>query len=223
MRNQFCSFKPDYSAENATDNNNRPSAPIAPAIPGELLNDEEEKKDEEWDSSRDDIFNKKVNPQAVKKAIDGVESEKITDRPYFYVAFTILKLLKYIPKNTSPRDFLLWVNLHFNCGWPEEPEKKHLLYFRLEGILKKLSKKHPSEWKDAAEDGEEYWGNMNLEYYNLAISFKNVFTYTIINKKEVANSESFEHLKDRVEILSGAIYAHGLLWAPEEAYINNGK
>ncbi len=220
MRNQFCSFKPDYSAANATDNNNRPLKPIVPAITKELLNNEKEEDNEEWDSSRDGIFNKKIKPQAVKKAISSVESEKITDRPYYYVAFTILKILKYIPQKTSPRDFLLWVNLHFNCGWSEDPKKKQL-YFRLEGIVKKLSKKHPSEWKDDADNGEKYWGNMNIDYYNLAISFKNVFT--MAEGGSVDNSESFEHLRDRVGFLSGAIYAHGLLWAPDDAYINDGK
>jgi hypothetical protein len=223
MAGSPCLFRANESAENATDNNNRPSVPFAPAIPGELLNDEEEEVEEEWDSSRDGFFNDKINPRAVKKAIDAVESEKITDRPFFFIAFTILKLLKYIPQNTSPRDFLLWVNLHFNCGWPEDPKKKHQLYFRLGGILKKLSKKHPSKWKDDADDGEEYWGNMNIEYYNLAISFKNVFTLTLVKGEPVDDSESFEHLRDRVELLSGKIYAHGLLWAPEEAYINKGK
>ncbi len=223
MRNQFCSFKPDYSAENATDNNNRPSVPIAPAIPVELFNDVEEKDDEKWDSSRDGIFNKKIKPQAIKKAIDSVESEKIKDRPFFYVTFVILKILKYIPYNTSPRDFLLWVIFHFKCRWAEDPKKKHQLYFRLGGILKKLSKKHPSEWKDADDNGEEFWGNMNLEYYNLAISFKNAFTMVMVKGKPIGDSESFEHLRDRVELLSGAYDVYGTLFAPEEAYINDGK
>lgn len=222
VANSPCIFQPDYSAANATDSNNRPPEPVAPRFPEEFINgcvmDEEE-----WDSSRDGIFDKKVRPQAIKKAIDSVQSEKITNRPYFYVAFRVLKILKYIPVKTSPRDFLLWINLHFNCQWSEEPEKKHQLNFRLEGILKKLSKKHPSEWKDADDDGEEFWANLNLEYYNLAVNFKNAFTYTIIDKKEVGDSESFEHLKDRVELLSGAREISDLLWAPNEAYINFGK
>lgn len=222
VANSPCNFQPDFSAENATDSNNRPPEPVAPRFPEELMNGCI--KDEEgWDSSRDEIFNEKIRPQAVKKAINGVQSEKITDRPYYYVAFRILKILKYIPAKTSPRDFLLWINLHFDCKWSEEPEKKHQLNFRLEGTLKKLSKKHPSEWKDADNDGVEFWANLNLDYYNLAIAFKNAFTYTIIGKKQADSSESFEHLKDRVEMLSGASEIHGLLWAPDEAYINFGK
>lgn len=221
LANSPCIFQPDYTAETATDNNNRPSEPIRPAFLEDYMNIC--KEDEEiWDSSRDGIFNKKIKPQAVKKAIDTVESE-ITDRPYYYVAFRILKILKYIPLNTSPHDFLLWVNLHFNCGWSEERKKRHQLSFRLEGILKKLSKKHPSEWKDAANDGKKFWGNKNIEYYNLAISFKNVFTITMDKGKPVIDSESYEHLKDRVEFLSGARDICGSLWVSEEAYINNGK
>lgn len=224
VANSPCIFQADYSAENATDINNRPSESLSLQIPDEILNIKVEKgEDQEWDSSRDGIFNKKIKPQAVKKAIDRVESEKITGRPFFYVVFRILKILKYIPLSTSPRDFLLWVNFHFNCGWSEDPKKKHQLSFRLDGILKKLSKKHPSEWKDADDDGEKFWGNLNIEYYYLAISFKNAFTMTMDKDNPVADSESYEHLKDRVELLSGACDLYGTLFAQEEAYINNGK
>jgi len=222
VANSPCQFIPNENAENATDSNNRPSGDIIPTIPNSLLKTGNE-VEEEWDSSRDGIFNKKVNPQAVKKAINSVESERITDRPYFFVAFVILKILKYIPLNTSPRDFLLWVNLHFNCGWSEESKKKHQLNFRLEGTLKKLSTMHPSAWKNADDDGKEFWGKMNLDYYNLAISFKNAFTYTMINKMPVSNSDSFEHLRDRVELLSGVYDMYGTLLASAEAYINDGK
>ena len=37
------------------------------------------------------------------------------------------------------------------------------------------------------------------------------------------DSDSFEHLKDRVEFLAGAREVHGLFWTPDEAYINDGK
>lgn len=222
VANSPCIFQADYSAENATDINNRPPMPVVPEFPADLQNGYSD-DEEDWDSSRDGIFDKKIKPQMIKKAIDGVKSEKIKKRPYFFVAFTILKILGYIPIDTSPRDFLLWVNLHFNCGWSEDSKKKNLL-FKLEGTIQTLKKKHPSEWKDAKDDeGKDFWGNNNLEYYKLAISFKNVFTMTMVDGKPVGDSESFEHLKDRVEFLSGAQDYSGVLYAPEESYINLGK
>lgn len=216
-----CSFTPNDSAEQAMSNNNRPSVPEAPTIPKYLLNGCDE-SEEGWDSSRDSIFDEKIKPLIIKRAIDGVKSEKIKKKPYFFVAFTILKILKYIPLNTSPREFLLWVNLHFKCGWPEDPKTKKL-YFNLDGTLQKLSKMHPSEWKDAKDDeGRDFWGKVNLEYYKLAISFKNAFTMTMFDGKPVDDSESFEHLRDRVEFLSGARDYYGMLYAPDKEYINLG-
>ena len=88
----------------------------------------------------------------------------------------------------------------------------------MEGTVKKLDDLHPSEWKD-----NSIYGKLGKHYRLLALSFKNAFTVTMINGEPVADSESYEHLKDRVEFLSGACDYHGALWAPDEAYINNGK
>ena len=88
----------------------------------------------------------------------------------------------------------------------------------MEGTVKILDDLHPSEWKD-----DSLYGKLGKHYRLLALSFKNAFTVTMINGKPIADSESYEHLKDRVEFLSGARDYHGVLWAPNEAYINDGK
>ena len=211
-----CKFTANYSAKQATANYNRPSDPQTANIPPQFK--EKSEAEEDWDSSRDGIFKKKINPQRLKEAIEGVESEKVSGRPYYFVLFKILKILKYIPMNTTPRDFLLWVNLHFNCGWSENPNKRHLLNFRLEGTIKQLSRKHPSEWKDS-----DSWGDIGSNYYKLAISFKNAFTQTMVNGQPVDNSESFEHIKDRPQLLRDAQWYFDRFLVPDGAYINNGK
>ncbi|MBR2229124.1 MAG: hypothetical protein IJ886_02475 [Prevotella sp.] len=212
--NSPCRFIASINAEQATDENNRPSQSSVPPIPYSYK--EKAKAEEAWDSSRDVIFDMKIRPQQVKKAMDGVESEKVSGRPYYFVAFTVLKILKYIPLNTSPRDFLLWVNLQYHCGWSEDPQKKHQLSFRLQGTIKELSKKHPSEWKNV-----ESWGDMAMEYHKLAVSFKNAFTQTLVNGILIDNSESFNMLTDRKCILRGAIEVNeGEYYAPDDAFIN---
>lgn len=213
VANSPCQFIPNENAENATDNNNRPTD-----YPIPTLLEANNEVEEEWDSSRDDIFNNKVKPHEIKKAIDGVESEKVSGRPYFFVVFTILKIIKYIPINTSPRDFLLWVNLHFNRGWSENPHKKHQLNFRLEGTIKQLSRKHPSEWKDW-----DSWSDIGSVYYKLAISLKNAFTQVVDKGQLVDDSESFEHIIDRPQFLRGAQWIFDKYYVQDGAYINNGK
>ena len=180
--------------------------------------DDYEVNEEEWDDHFDFIFDKKINPKEVKKGIEKVKSEKIKDRRFYYVTYRILKILKWIPMELSESDYLRWINLHFNCGWENNMNQKKAFLFNLEGSVKKLDDLHPSEWKD-----NSIYGILGKHYRLLAISFKNTFTVTIINGKPVADSESFEHLKDRAEFLSGARDYHGALWTPDEAYINDGK
>lgn len=173
---------------------------------------------EEWDDTYDFIFDKRVRPQEIKRAIETVKSEKIKDRRFYYVAYRILKVITWIPVEIPESDYMRWINYHFECGWEKNKTQKKAFLFNLEGSVKKLDDLHPSEWKD-----NSIYGKLGKYYRLLAISFKNIFTVTIINNHPVADSESYEHLKDRVEFLSGARDYHGALWAPDEAYINNGK
>lgn len=194
-----------------------PQIPLAPKGFGQ--EEEEEKKEEEkWDDTFDFIFDEKINPREVKRVIETVKSDKIKDRRFYYVSFRILKVLKWIPIETLESDYLRWINCHFKCGWEKNKNQKKAFLFNLEGTVKDLDDLHPSEWKD-----DSLYGKLGKYYRLLAISFKNTFTLTIINGKSVYNSESYEHLKDRVEFLSGARDVHGLLWAPDEAYINDGN
>lgn len=178
----------------------------------------EETEEAEWEDKYDYIFDEKVRPQEVKRAIETVKSEKIKDRRFYYVSFRILKVLKWIPIEVSESDYLKWINCHFECGWEKNKNQKKAFLFNLEGTVKKLDDLHPSEWKD-----NSIYGKLGKHYRLLAISFKNTFTMTIINGKTDGESESYEHLKDRVEFLSGARDYHGALWAPDDAYINDGK
>ena len=113
---------------------------------------------------------------------------------------------------------MLWVNLHFNCGWSENPHKKHQLNFRLEGTIKQLSKKHPSEWKN-----DKTWGDIGSDYYKLAITLKNAFTQVMDKGKCVDDSESFEHMIDRPQFLRGAQWIFDRYLVRDGAYINDGK
>ena len=180
--------------------------------------EQEENEEIEWDDEYDYIFDERVKPQEIKRAIEMVKSVKIKDRRFYYVAYRILKVIKWIPVEISESDYMRWINCHFKCGWEMNKTQKKAFLFNLEGSVKKLDDLHPSEWKD-----NSIYGILGKHYRLLAISFKNTFTVTIINGKPVADSESFEHLKDRAEFLSGARDYHGALWAPDEAYINDGK
>jgi hypothetical protein len=190
-----------------------PQMPQAPKGSGQ-----EEKEDEKWDKQYDFIFDQRVKPQEIKRAIETVKSEKIRDRRFYYVSFRILKVLKWIPIDTLESDYLKWINCHFECGWEKNKNQKKAFLFNLEGTVKVLDDLHPSEWED-----DSLYGKLGKHYRLLALSFKNVFTMTIVNGKPDGESESYEHLRDRVEFLYGTRDVCGTLWAPEEAYVNDGK
>lgn len=193
-----------------------PQTPHIPQTP--KGSGQEEIEEEEWDDTFDYIFDERVRPQEIKRTIETVKSEKVKDRRFHYVAYRILKVIKWIPVEISESDYLRWINCHFKCGWENNKNQKKAFLFNLEGTVKKLDDLHPSEWKD-----DSLYGKLGKHYRLLAISFKNAFTYTMIDKKPIGDSESYEHLKDRVEFLSGAREYHGALWAHDEAYINDGK
>ena len=111
-----------------------------------------------------------------------------------------------------------WVNLHFNCGWGSFKENKNRFYFNLEDSSKNLKVQHPSEWNEST-----MYARKGIVYHQLAFDVKNTYTVVVDNGIILEDSDSFEHLKDRVEFLAGAREVHGLFWTPDEAYINDGK
>lgn len=214
-----CQYVANDNAEQATSNYNRPSEPAGPVIPLTII-DNIEDTNEEWDNSLDGIFDEKIKPWEVKKAIDAVpSSEKIQrDRRFYYVGYRILKVIKWIPMETSESDYLRWVNFHFGCGWEKNRNQKKAFLFSLEGTVVKLGDLHPSDWKD-----DTLYSDLGKHYRSLAISFKNKFTQTIVKGNAVDDSESYEHLKDRAHFLRGAKFIFDKWIVPPEAYINNGQ
>lgn len=220
MRNQFCSFTPSYTASEATDNHNRPTEPPGPKIPDSLLN-VEDKGEEEWDDTYDYIFDEKVKPQALFNAMKGTKySDKITDRRFYYVAYRVFDAINYFSKGTSEHQYLQWINLHFNDyekRWIDDHDHIYLFRFKLDGTAKEL-KVHPAKWNTI-----KMYSDLAAIHYKLANDLKNTFTFVVDdNGDELKYSESYEHLKDYPQYLSGAKWIVDRFLVPEEAYLNKG-
>ena len=214
-----CHYVANDNAEQATADNNRPPISPVPKIPAEMLNSVIV-EDEEWDDTYDYIFDERVKPLEIKKAMEGIKKypSRISQRRFYYVTYRILDVINYFSDKVTPSDFLRWINLHFNCGWIDDNEHRKQFVFALEGSSKNLEDQQPSDW-----DEKTIRGGSGKQHHQLAVTLKNTFTETIVNGIAVDDSESFEHLKDRTEFLSGARDYHGALWTPDEAYINDGK
>ena len=177
-------------------------------------------EDEKWDDRYDYIFNDKVKPREIKKAMESIVlPRKISKIRFFYVTCRILEILNYIPDSSSRNDFLRWVNIHLNCGWPDDKQHKRRFSFTLEDSSKNLETQHPSEW-----DENTIKGGSGIYHHQLAITLKNTFTQTVVNGHHVDDSDSFDHLIDRGRFLLKAVHLRDNdYYIPEDAYINNGK
>lgn len=176
--------------------------------------------DEEWDDTYDYIFDERVKPWELKKALEGIKyPTRISQRRFYYVTYRILDVIKYFSDKVTPSDFLRWINLHFNCGWIDDNEHRKQFVFALEGSSKNLEDQHPSDW-----DEKTIRGGSGKQHRQLAITLKNTFTETMVKGIAVDNSDSFEHLRDRGQYLSHAYHVKdNEYFIPDDAYINNGK
>lgn len=208
-----CHFTANENAGQATTDNNRPSVSPLPKTHEANFHGTEE-----WDDCLDGIFDKKVKPWEIKKAIENVSSEKIHDRRFYYVSYRILKVINWIPVGIPESQYLRWINYHFECGWERNKNQKKAFLFNLEGTVRKLDDLHPSKWKD-----NTLYSDLGKHYRLLALSFKNAFTQTVINGTVVDDSDSFEHLKDRPVFLRGAKLVFDRWMVPDGTSINNGK
>ena len=174
-----------------------------------------------WDDTYDYIFDKRVKPHALFNAMKGINySNKIKVRRFYYVVYRVLNAINYFSKGTSEHQFLQWINLHFNDSehrWIDDHEHLYLFRFKLERSAKEL-KVHPSKWKTI-----DMYSDLAMIHYNLAIDIKNTFTFVVDkNGEEIKDSESYEHLKDRPQFLSGATWYVDKYLFTEDAYINKG-
>lgn len=181
----------------------------------ESVSNEMENVSSPWNDSLDDIFDEKVKPQEIYKALKrNIPDKKLLGRPQHYVSFRILRILKYLKSDTTAKDYLKWINLHFNSGWSND----NALKFRIKH-KNEFDKLHPSKWESIDTKSK-----INESYYNYAIDLKNAFTQTIENGNRVDDSDSFEHLKDRPRFLSNAYEVdNDKYFVKDEDYINNGK
>lgn len=191
-------------------------------------NEENEDEDEvapevrEYDTTYDYIFDPRVKPEALFNAMKGIKyHNKITERRFYYVAYRVFDAINYFSKGTSEHQYLQWINLHFNeyeDRWIDDHDHIYLFRFKLDGTAKKL-KVHPSKWNSI-----KMYSDLAAIHYKLANDLKNTFTFVEDdNGDELKDSESYEHLKDYPQYLSGAQWIVDKYLVPDDAYVNKGR
>ena len=184
--------------------------------------DEVAPESREYDTTYDYIFDPRVKPKALFNAMKGIKyHNKITERRFYYVAYRVFDAINYFSKGTSEHQYLQWINLHFNDyedRWIDDHDHIYLFRFKLDGTAKKL-KEHPSKWNSI-----KMYSDLAAIHYKLANDLKNTFTFVVDdNGDELKDSESYEHLKDYPQYLSGAQWIVDKYLVPDEAYVNKGR
>lgn len=184
--------------------------------------DEVAPESREYDTTYDYIFDPRVMPKALFNAMKGIKyHNKITERRFYYVAYRVFDAINYFSKGTSEHQYLQWINLHFNDyedRWIDDHDHIYLFRFKLDGTAKKL-KEHPSKWNSI-----KMYSDLAAIHYKLANDLKNTFTFVVDdNGDELKDSESYEHLKDYPQYLSGAQWIVDKYLVPDEAYVNKGR
>lgn len=111
---------------------------------------------EKWIDWLDTVFHPNINAEEVAKTIRKCMSSHLSMRCNLYVAFRVLSEINWIPSPSNhQKDFLMWGNAHFDCGW--DWWKKDL--FKFTEIDDRIKTTSISQWD------KNTMTNRNGEYY----------------------------------------------------------
>lgn len=172
----------------AGDENNRPR------------NLEPELVEESYNDSMDKIFDKRVNPKAVKKTLDTITTYAKDKHTFWFVTMQVLKYLRWIPDNTKTADLLRWASLQYHLGWTS---KRQLSFSDIGGESGKVIKDTDiTQWHQITE--KEFRDIQ--KYRNFSMLLKITFVHIIVDNKEQKTVTDFNTGKplDRVQFMKKA-------------------
>ena len=155
-----------------------------------------------YDDSMDKIFDARVNPKAVKKALDAINTFTKKEHRFWYVVMKVLTYLRWIPANTKIIDFLRWANLQYDLGWTT---KRHFSFSDVGGDTKHgkaIKDTDITQWHLITE--REFRDIQ--KYCNFALLLKTTFVHIIVNGMEQKTVTDFNTGKprDRVQFMKKA-------------------
>lgn len=169
--------------QHASDENNRPKAVNHEAT--ELP----------YDKKLDEIFDDRVDVQAVKNKLDSMSFKK-SGRVHWYVVYKVFQHLNWLKNGCEKKAFLQWVNLQYHCGWTKNID---LAFSR--DVDKSMRVVDVSLWNTI--DKSRY--TKGQTYYNFAVFLRNTFEKVIVNgkeQKEPAKDFTTGKNRDRIEFMS---------------------
>lgn len=157
---------------------------------------------EEYNSSFDFIFDPRVKPEEVKKALDNITTFNKQQRPFWFVFMKVLVHLQWIPSSTKNKDILAWASLQYNLNWKSA---KQLSFSDIGGDNKDMNRKVNDSRKKKIKDTDiTLWYTIKKtefrdieKYIQFALLLKKTFVYFIYNGLEVKDVADFNIGKPR--------------------------
>lgn len=208
-------FHPDYSQPQAASPQNL-ADPVEPPKPQgtkvtEISDDifyacmpeGKRKEAEPWDDSLDaKVFDSRIKPQAVKRALDDITTINKTEHKFWFVLMKVLIHLKWLVDGAQTNDFLRWASLHYSLNWNTKKQLSFadINYSRKDDCNKGIIKRTDiTEWKQIKK--EQF---RDIEsYIAFALKLKKTFVLFMVNGKELPVPTDFSQgvPRDREQFL----------------------
>ena len=176
--------------------------------------DEDEHEDEvapevrEYDTTYDYIFDPRVKPEAVKKALDNITTFDKCQHPFWFVFMKVLVHLQWIPASTYTKDVLSWASLQYDLNWKT---KKHLSFSDIGGDKRDMNREaNEGKQKKIKDTDITLWNTISKtefrdieKYRKFALLLKETFVHFIVDGLEVKVVTDFNCGKprDRVKFM----------------------
>ncbi len=176
--------------------------------------DEDDDEDEvapevrEYDTTYDYIFDPRVKPEAVKKALDNITTFDKCQHPFWFVFMKVLVHLQWIPASTYTKDVLSWASLQYDLNWKT---KKHLSFSDIGGDKRDMNREaNEGKQKKIKDTDITLWNTISKtefrdieKYRKFALLLKKTFVHFIVDGLEVKVVTDFNLGKprDRVKFM----------------------
>lgn len=152
---------------------------------------------EPYDDSLDTVFDEKVKPMAVKKALDGITMFGKEEHRFWFVAMKVFIHLRWIPANAKISDFLRWASLQYHLGWTT---KKQLSFSDIGGKNGKVIKDTDiTQWHQISE---RQFRDIQ-KYRKFSVLLKTTFAHIIVGALEQKDVSDFNtgQPRDRAQFM----------------------
>lgn len=176
--------------------------------------DEDEDEDEvevtpevrEYDTTYDYIFDPRVKPEAVKKALDNITTFDKCQHPFWFVFMKVLVHLQWIPASTYTKDVLSWASLQYDLNWKT---KKHLSFSDIGGDKRDMNREaNEGKQKKIKDTDITLWNTISKtefrdieKYRKFALLLKKTFVHFIVDGLEVKVVTDFNLGKPRDRVI----------------------